>query len=70
MERKCYDGQTSGYHFKQPDGTEILTTAVDLTSANETPTGYIAGDRRPVRLVAALRAAARRHDLEQLTLAP
>ena len=43
MERKCYGGQTSGYHFKQLDGTEILTTAVDLTSANETPTGYIAG---------------------------
>jgi hypothetical protein len=37
------DGQTSGYHYKQPDGTEILTSALDLTSENETPAGFIAG---------------------------
>lgn len=37
------DGQTSGYHYKQPDGTEILTSALDLTTQDETPSGYIAG---------------------------
>src|SRR5207249_8722802 len=33
------DGNTSGYHFKQQDGSEILTSALDLTTETETPTG-------------------------------
>ncbi len=31
------NGTTSGYHYKQPDGSEILTTALDTTSSGETP---------------------------------
>ena len=31
------NGSTSGYHFKQPDGSEILTSALDTTSSNEAP---------------------------------
>jgi hypothetical protein len=36
------DGQTTGYHYKQPDGTEILTSALDVAVQGETPTGYLA----------------------------
>jgi hypothetical protein len=31
------DTQKSGYVFKQPDGTQILTTALDLTQPDEKP---------------------------------
>jgi hypothetical protein len=41
-----------------------------LTSATETPTGYIAGIDAQCVSSLRLRAAARRHDLEPLTLAP
>ena len=38
-----FGGDTSaGYHYKQPDGTEVLTSAVDLTAQGETPQFYIA----------------------------
>jgi hypothetical protein len=33
---------TAGYHYKQPDGSEILTTALDLAGSGETPDGYFA----------------------------
>jgi outer membrane murein-binding lipoprotein Lpp len=31
------DGQTAGYHYRQPDGSEILTSALDLTGQGEAP---------------------------------
>ena len=31
------DGTTTGYHYKQPDGTEILTTALDGTPQGTQP---------------------------------
>jgi hypothetical protein len=33
---------TAGYHYKQPDGTEILTSALDLVGEGETPDIYLA----------------------------
>ena len=30
-------GTTAGYHYKQPDGTEILTSALDVAATGETP---------------------------------
>jgi hypothetical protein len=36
------DGQTNGYHYKQPDGSEILTSALDVTTPGETPTIVLA----------------------------
>jgi hypothetical protein len=36
------DNSTAGYHFKQPDGSEVLTSAVDLTAQGETPQFYLA----------------------------
>ena len=37
-----FGGDTAGYHYKQPDGTEILTSALDVASAGETPDAYFA----------------------------
>jgi hypothetical protein len=37
------DGTTAGYHYKQPDGSEILASALDLVGEGETPGGYLAG---------------------------
>ena len=31
-----------GYHFKQPDGSEIFTSALDIAAPGETPDGYFA----------------------------
>jgi hypothetical protein len=36
------DNSTAGYHYKQPDGSEVLTSAVDLTAQGETPQFYLA----------------------------
>ena len=36
------DNTSAGYHYKQPDGTEVLTSAIDLTAQGETPQFYIA----------------------------
>jgi hypothetical protein len=36
------DGATTGYHYKQPDGSEILTSALDVTGTGETPTIVLA----------------------------
>jgi hypothetical protein len=36
------DNTSAGYHYKQPDGTEVLTSAVDLTAQGETPQFYLA----------------------------
>jgi hypothetical protein len=33
---------TAGYHYQQPDGTEVLTSAVDLTGQGEQPQFYLA----------------------------
>jgi hypothetical protein len=35
-------GQTAGYHYKQPDGTEIITSALDITGSGETPSVILA----------------------------
>jgi hypothetical protein len=35
-------GTTAGYHYKQPDGSEILTSALDVTDQGEPPTGLLA----------------------------
>jgi hypothetical protein len=40
--REFGDGQTAGYHYKQPDGSEILTSALDVTGEGETPTIVLA----------------------------
>jgi hypothetical protein len=37
-----FGGDTAGYHYKQPDGSEILTSAIDFTSSGETPSGILA----------------------------
>jgi len=31
------DGQTAGYHYKNPDGSEILTTALDAAQQGQQP---------------------------------
>jgi hypothetical protein len=36
------DNTTAGYHYKQPDGTEALVTALDLTAQGEQPQIYLA----------------------------
>ena len=36
------DSDTVGYRFKQPDGSEILTSALDVAGQGETPEGYFA----------------------------
>jgi hypothetical protein len=36
------DNTSAGYHYKQPDGTEVLTSAIDLTAQGEIPQFYIA----------------------------
>ncbi|HXY85828.1 MAG TPA: hypothetical protein VEH52_10130 [Gaiellaceae bacterium] len=35
-------GQTAGYHYKQPDGSEIITSALDLTGPGETASAIMA----------------------------
>jgi hypothetical protein len=37
-----FGGNTAGYHYKEPDGSEILTSAIDVTDQGETPTGLLA----------------------------
>jgi hypothetical protein len=37
-----FGGTTAGYHYKQPDGSEILTTALDLVAEGEPPDLYLA----------------------------
>lgn len=37
-----FGGGTAGYHYKQPDGSEILTSALDVTSQGETPAALLA----------------------------
>jgi hypothetical protein len=36
------DGSTAGYHYKQPDGTEVLTSAIDAVGPNEQAGALIA----------------------------
>ena len=36
------DGSTTGFHYKQPDGSEVLTTAIDVTGQGEQPAALIA----------------------------
>jgi len=36
------DNGAAGYHYKQPDGSEILTSALDLVAQGEAPDLYIA----------------------------
>jgi hypothetical protein len=31
-----FGGDTAGYHYKNPDGTEVLTSALDLVGQGET----------------------------------
>jgi hypothetical protein len=38
-----FGGDTAGYHYKQPDGAEILTSALDLAAQGEQPQAFIAG---------------------------
>jgi|1185.fasta_scaffold127902_2 opacity protein-like surface antigen len=35
-------GTSAGYHYKQPDGSEILTSALDVASQGETPDALFA----------------------------
>ena len=35
-------GGTAGYHYKQPDGAEILASAIDVTEQGETPSALLA----------------------------
>lgn len=51
-----FGSDTAGYHYKQPDGSEILTTALDLAGSGETPDGYFATVDQSC--VTSLRAAA------------
>ena len=37
-----FGGGTAGYHYKQPDGSEILTSAIDVTEQGETPSALLA----------------------------
>ena len=37
-----FGGDTAGYHYKQPDGSEILTSALDAASQGETPDALLA----------------------------
>jgi len=37
-----FGGGTAGFHYKQPDGSEILTSAIDLTDQGEQPTALLA----------------------------
>jgi uncharacterized protein HemX len=37
-----FGSDTAGYHYKQPDGSEVLTTALDFVGQGETPAFYIA----------------------------
>jgi hypothetical protein len=37
-----FGGGTAGYHYKQPDGSEILTSALDVTETGETPSALLA----------------------------
>jgi len=37
-----FGGGTAGYHYKQPDGSEILTSALDVTAQGETPAALLA----------------------------
>jgi hypothetical protein len=37
-----FGGNTAGYHCNQPDGTEILTSALDVVDQGETPDFYLA----------------------------
>lgn len=46
---------TAGYHYKQPDGSEILTSALDFASQGETPDAYLATIDQ--QCISALRAA-------------
>jgi hypothetical protein len=36
------DGTTSGFHYKQPDNSEILTTALDVVAQGEQPQALVA----------------------------
>jgi hypothetical protein len=36
------DGSSAGYHYKQPDGTEVLASAIDATGQNEQPGALMA----------------------------
>lgn len=38
-----FGGDTAGYHYKQPDGAEILTSALDLAGQGEQPQAFLAG---------------------------
>jgi hypothetical protein len=37
-----FGGGTAGYHYKQPDGSEILTSALDVAAQGETPGALLA----------------------------
>lgn len=37
-----FGSDAAGYHYKQPDGSEILTSALDVASSGETPDAYFA----------------------------
>ena len=36
------DGTNSGFHYKQPDNSEILTTAIDVVAQGEQPQALVA----------------------------
>jgi hypothetical protein len=36
------DGASTGFHYKQPDGSEILTSALDLSAQGEQPSLFMA----------------------------
>jgi hypothetical protein len=37
-----FGGTSAGYHYKQPDGSEILTSALDVSDQGETASGLLA----------------------------
>jgi hypothetical protein len=37
-----FGSDTAGFHYKQPDGSEILTSAIDFTASGEQPQALLA----------------------------